>query len=165
MARTDNQRSLSRWLFVIAAVLVAARIGVSFLPEKTESESSSLVKWVALKDAKRISSESHKRILYEFSAAWCGPCKMMERDVFNNARTASIINARVIPVRVIDRQIEDGRNSPAVADLQRTYAVTAFPTVVIADNTGAAIDRVEGYVDAAHFEKFISRSHAPRTTD
>jgi thioredoxin-related protein len=159
MARTENQRAVSRWLFIVAGVLVAARIAVAFIPQRHES--TSLVKWIAIGDAKARSSQSNKRILYEFSAAWCGPCKMMERDVFNDARMASLINDDFIPVRVVDRQQEEGSNPRDVETLQRTYGVRAFPTVVVADSNGAFVRKVEGYEGAEAFERFVNAS---RTT-
>jgi len=164
MARTENQRTVPKWLFIAVAVIVAARIATSFISqheETSENNTSSLVKWIPIGAANQVASRSHKRILYEFSAAWCGPCKIMEREVFADRRLAAMINERFVPVRVVDRQAEEGSNPPAVDTLQRTYRVRAFPTVVIADASGASIDRSEGYNGPRAFEEFIDAS---RTT-
>lgn len=164
MVRTENQRELPRWLFIAVALSVAARIGVSFIPQKQEPEAkgeASLVRWFRISDAKGIAAQSHKRILYEFSAAWCGPCKIMEREVFNNPRLAARINNELVPVRVVDRQQEDGSNSDVVETLQRTYQVRAFPTVVIAEVDGAALMRREGYEGARAFEALLDATRAP----
>ena len=156
MAQT-SQRHVPRWLFVGVAVLVAVRIAISFIPKPgTAPDSHSLVRWVPLAQAKTRAAQSQKKILYEFSAAWCGPCKMMDRDVFSNARLAAMINDRFVPVRVIDRHVEDGSNPPDIEALQQAYRVTAFPTLVIADAAGNALSRTDGYAGANGFEQFIN---------
>jgi hypothetical protein len=42
-----------------------------------------------------------------------------------------MISERFIPVRIIDRRHEDGRNSAAVDSLQTAYEVQGFPTLVV----------------------------------
>jgi len=100
-------------------------------------------------------------ILYEFSAAWCGPCRLMEREVFADEHLASRINMEFVPVHIVDRQAEDGANPPDVEGVQRLYSVRAFPTLIVADANGSLIGRVEGYGGPSAFEHFID---APRTS-
>lgn len=163
MARSESQRHIRRWLFIGVAVIVAVRIAVWLIP--SHRQTGSLVRWVPLAQAKSRAAQSQKKILYEFSAAWCGPCKMMEREVFSDARLAAMINERFVPVRVVDRQAEDGANAPDVEAVQQAYRVRAFPTLVVADAAGSVVDRAEGYGGAAKFEQFIdSFTNAPGTS-
>ena len=53
-------------------------------------------------------------MFYEFSAEWCGPCKMLEREVFMDQDLAKRINDRFIAVKVVDTKQEEGRNWPDV---------------------------------------------------
>jgi thioredoxin-related protein len=163
MVPTRNQRTIPRVALVIAALLVVGRIAVELIPRRTSlsHETHSLVQWVPLEDAKSRAAQSHKMILYEFSAAWCGPCQMMEREVFADARLATRINTEFVPVHVVDRQQEEGSNPPDVDGVQRLYGVRAFPTLVVADANGSLIGRVEGYGGPDAFEHFID---APRTS-
>jgi thioredoxin-related protein len=164
MAPTENQRSIPRAVIIIVALIVAARIAVTFIPKpgaKPAIEGPSLVHWVPLEQAKSRAAQTHKMVLYEFSAAWCGPCQLMEREVFADARLATRINMEFVPVRVIDRQQEDGANAPEIDELQRLYAVRAFPTLIAATAQGTLIGRVEGYGGPDAFEHFID---APRTS-
>lgn len=164
MERT-NQRALPLVLFAIALALLAARVVSHFMqPAKTvmsevavpeTTKPKELVQWVSLDEGKRRTAASHKPILYDFTAEWCGPCHMLDAEVFQNADMAREINARFIAVRVTDRQQEEGRNPEPVAELQRRYAVGGFPTVIIAGADGAELARMEGFRDREGFARVM----------
>ena len=159
MARTDWDRSSQRWiplwLPAVAAVLIIARIISSRHEVKSAAD---LVRWVPLDRAERVAAVAHKPIFYDFSAEWCGPCHVMEADVFGDQKLAAMINDRFVPVRVVDTQRERGRNSPEVARLQSQFGVEGFPTIVVA-RAGAAPQKVFGYSGRAQFERFLSGIH------
>jgi len=149
-----KQRALPIWLPVIVAILIVARIVSSKYPIKSDID---LVHWTDINMAASAAMRSHRPILYEFSAAWCGPCKVLESEVFEEPELAAKINSRYIAVKVIDRQREDGHNDPKVQQLLDRYGVRAFPTIVIAAADGSVKDRVVGYNGRDKFAAFIDR--------
>jgi thiol:disulfide interchange protein len=161
MARTKltfdrtKQRALPIWLLILAALLIVARIVSERFPAKAESD---LVRWMPINVALGMARQTHRPVFYEFSAAWCGPCKTMEREVFMDEDLAKRINDRFIAVKVIDTQHEEGRNWPDVQALMDRYEVHAFPTIVIAGPDGTVLDRVIGYPGAGKMAAMIDRS-------
>jgi thiol:disulfide interchange protein len=149
-----KQRALPMWLLILTVLLIIARVVSTKYPVTADAD---LVRWTPIEVASAAAIRSHRPILYEFSAEWCGPCHLLEREVFMDATLAAKINDRYIAVRVIDRQHEDGHNEPAVQQLMDRYAINAFPTVVIAAADGQPRDKVRGYQGRENFAAFIDR--------
>ena len=150
----SKQRALPIWLPIVVALLIAARIVSWKYPVKSDVD---LVHWTDSEMATALAMRSHRPILYEFSAEWCGPCHMLEREVFMDPDLAAKINGRYIAVKVIDRQREDGRNAGNVQRLMDRYSVNAFPTIVIAAPDGNVRDRTVGYPGRDQFAAFLDR--------
>ena len=149
-----KQRALPIWLPIVVVLLIAARIVLWKFPMKSDAD---LVHWTNINQAAALSMRSHRPILYEFSAEWCGPCHVLEREVFMDPGLAAKINSRYIAVKVVDRQREEGHNEPDVQQLIDRYGVNAFPTIVIATRDGAVLDRAVGYRGRDPFAAFLDR--------
>lgn len=156
MARTElwdrrSQRAMPVGLPIVAALLIVARV----ISARYEVKSPvNLVRWTPAARAERVAAQMHKPILYEFSADWCEPCHVLEEEVFRDPQLAALINDKFLPVKVIDRQREDGANTPEVEKLQSRFGVEAFPTVVVVrpDRQPA---KVVGYPGRGAFERFL----------
>jgi thiol:disulfide interchange protein len=149
-----KQRALPVWLLILTVLLILARIISTKYPVTSDTE---LVRWTPISFASAAAQRSNRPILYEFSAEWCGPCHLLEREVFMDTALAAKINDRYIAVKVVDRQREEGRNEPAVQQLIDRYGVNGFPTVVIASSDGKPREKVLGYEGRDRFAAFIDR--------
>ena len=154
-----KQRALPIWLVILTALLIIARVVSTKYPVTSDTDvvrkSGSLVRWTPISLASAAALRSHRPIFYEFSAEWCGPCHLLEREVFMDPTLAAKINERYIAVQVVDRQREDGHNEPAVQELMDRYNVNAFPTVVIAAADGKPRNKGVGYEGRDQFAAFI----------
>jgi thioredoxin 1 len=88
-----------------------------------------------------------KPVLVDFTAEWCGPCKMM-KPVLQEVHDKLGDKLRILKID-IDR-------NPAVAS---NFQVQSVPTLILFQN-GKILWRQSGVVQAAQLQKIIS-SHAP----
>ncbi len=94
--------------------------------------------------------EQNRYIFVDAYTTWCGPCKMMDRDVFSQASVGDFYNANFINVK-LDMERGDG---PAVA---RQFGVYAYPTYLFISPEGELVHRSAG-VQAP--ERFIELGKA-----
>jgi len=94
-----------------------------------------------LDEAKLIASRTHKKIFIDFMASWCGPCKMMDRDVFHTEEFLELGKKMVFCKVDIDL-------NPALAE---QFGVNAIPNMFVIRPDGSVVGSVLGYVPASEF--------------
>jgi|GEM_PF-1944765 len=95
------------------------------------SSGTETISWLPPAEGQKESQRTHKPILYDFTAHWCGYCKLMDQAVFEKADDAKQITRLYVPVVVMDEPRETGTNSKDVSDLQVKYQVRGYPTLVV----------------------------------
>jgi len=153
----DSQSRLSPLLFWVLAAAAVFRIVTAVVDRGEQETGGGLVSWQPREKAASLSLASRKPILYDFTAAWCGPCKLLDGQ-WKDAAIAQAVNSDFVPARVVDRQREDGKNSPDVEELQRRYDVSGFPTLVAAAPDGRLIGKLVGYSGREALLKFLKES-------
>jgi len=143
-------------LLVVAALLLALRVAllVNQAPRPAAGgnplSGPDQMIWQPLDAAVVRAREARSPILYDFTAEWCPPCRMLQREVFSDPATALKLMDHFVPVRVLDRQREEGHNAHWVDSLQAVYRVNAFPTLIVTGPGGTGeVRRVEGFLGRA----------------
>jgi hypothetical protein len=86
-----------------------------------------------------------KPLLLFIPADWCAPCHELEREVFGVSHFASLIEGQFVPVRVVVRRREDGRNVPEVEALLDRAGGARFPTLLVLNPDGLTAVRLVGW--------------------
>ena len=57
------------------------------------------INWVSFNEALELQKESPKKIIMDVYTNWCGPCKMLDRNTFQNTDVANFVNANYYAVK------------------------------------------------------------------
>jgi len=157
--RARSTRARPTLLIGLAVALLLARVASGIYETSHPAPPGGLVHWRSPDKVELMAMVQKKAVLYDFSAAWCEPCKKMEREVFADADAAELINASYLAVRVSD---EDA--SPIAASLRERHGVDGLPTLVVVTPGAKTPLRLEGYRSKRHTLAFLTSSAAVRAS-
>ena len=80
----------------------------------------------------------NKKVLVDFYAEWCGPCKMLAPELEKVDSELSVVKVNV----------------DEFEDIAREYGVMSIPTLILFDN-GKPIKQTVGFMDKKRIEEFI----------
>lgn len=136
-----NQRPVA---FAVALLLTLALVCPA-LAEPPEG------KWTEdYKAALAVAKTDNRPALLMFSAAWCGPCNRMKKEVF----TQSVVK------RMLDNWVGIYIDGDKNRELMDKYHAEAFPTFIVLDPAGKELGRFVGGVAA---EEFLNNLRIIRT--
>lgn len=109
--------------------------------------------WIEVREkAKR----ENKHILLDCFTTWCGPCKMMDSDVYPNSNVGKYFNQYFVCVRVqMDRTPNDSKWVQSwynqARDFGKQYRIDGYPTFVFLSPDGDIVEKGSGYKIAQDF--------------
>lgn len=100
-------------------------------------------------------AKKEKKIVFlDAYASWCGPCKMMERNVFTQKSVGDYFNANFVNAR-FDMEKGEGR------DIAVKYGVRSYPTYLFLNGDGELVSQNFGYMEGSMFLTMAQDVNSP----
>ena len=137
----------------------------------TLSLSAQKVNWVTFDEALASQKNDPRPIMVDAYTDWCGPCKLLDRNTFQNDDVAAFINENYYAVKFNAEGTEEvnyldsvytnprhdpnrkGRNSQH--EFAQAMKLRGFPSIVFFDEQGNYIQPVVGYKTPKQLEIFL----------
>ncbi|HCW76616.1 MAG TPA: hypothetical protein DHU63_08765 [Candidatus Marinimicrobia bacterium] len=116
-------------------------------------EQTSIYKELTLTQAVAEAQTGQRMVMVHFYATWCGYCKAMDKDTFNDATVRTVLNKKYIPIQI---DVE----SPVGLELTKKYQIHGTPVIAIFDETGKMISARPGYQDPQTFLRYLTELNA-----
>lgn len=99
------------------------------------------------KDALSKAQAEGKQIFVDVYTSWCGPCKMMAKNVFTAKEVGEYYNSKFVCLKLDDEK-ESGH------EFFKNYQANGYPSFFWLDAQGRLLDTKTGFVEAAEFIKY-----------
>jgi thioredoxin-related protein len=130
------------------------------------------INWVTLEEAVALQKKNPKKIMMDVYTKWCGPCKRLDRDTFQNKDVANYVNQHYYAVKFNgegndeisfkERKFSNPGYNPAKAnsrnsahELTRFYGIRSYPTIVFLDENLEFLAPIRGYKNPQQLELYL----------
>lgn len=144
--RTANQIKGFRIFKTLFSIIVLAISIWALIPsEKLEPE------WQKFSIASYEESlKNNERMLIDFYADWCIPCKELDALTFSDPRVIKELE------RYTSYKVDMTQMNETNEELRKKFNVVGMPTVLIINSKGEEVHRLTGFVNADEFLKLIT---------
>ena len=130
------------------------------------------INWISLEKAIELQKKTPKKIMMDVYTDWCGPCKMLDKNTFQNADVVKYVNDNYYAVKFnaegndnikykgqtfsnpdYKAELANRRNSSH--QLSGYLQIQAFPTIVFMDEKGDIIAPIRGYQAPPQLELYL----------
>jgi thiol-disulfide isomerase/thioredoxin len=112
---------------------------------------------LTLKEAVAKAAAEKKIVMVDFFTTWCGPCKMLDKQVYQGYKEfGDYAEKRFVAIK-LDAEKEG-------LDDAKTFKITAYPSVLFVDASGKEIDRVVGFDEPASYLQEVKNVVEGRST-
>ncbi len=143
--KTFIKKRMKKSILITITILASCLLSYSFYSgthvSKNSSESGIQFTSVSFDEALKLAKKEKKNIFLDAYASWCGPCKMLKRNVFPQKEVGDFFNTNFINMAI---DMEQGEGP----QLARKYNVQAYPTLLFINSKGEVVGTAVGYHQA-----------------
>ncbi|MEN8249215.1 MAG: thioredoxin fold domain-containing protein [Bacteroidota bacterium] len=129
---------------------------VTFLFSFTEPVKE--VSWVTIKEAQEMVKSEPKAILIDFTAEWCGWCKVMDKKTFSDADVASYMSDNFYTVKLdydSEEKFEFFGEEYTARQLGEKFRVPGLPTILLVTADNKKSQTIVGYKKPEPFLRYL----------
>lgn len=109
---------------------------------------------VPFKDLIAKAKKENKIVFIDAYASWCGPCKMMEKNIFTKKSIGDFYNKNFVNAR-IDMEKGEGK------EIAARFSVRSYPTYLFLNGDGELISQNYGYMEESMFLAMAQDINSP----
>lgn len=129
---------------LIAGLMFA--LALPFFAQTVFAQDAEIHWFKNLDEAVAAAQQNNQPILIDFWADWCGPCKIMDAQVYSNPALVEAFREKMIGLRIhYDLQ----------PDVVRKFSVPALPYLIFADSNGTELLHHRGLLEPAEMAAVI----------
>jgi tetratricopeptide (TPR) repeat protein len=129
-----------------ASWIVAAALLVTLGAASARAADGEIQWFKNLAEASEAAQKTNRPMMIDFWADWCGPCKVMDADVYKNPELIAAFNQKMVGVRIhFDLQ----------PDMVKKFNVPALPYLIFTDSYGLELMHQRGIIEASDLTAVI----------
>lgn len=109
---------------------------------------------LSFKDLVAKAKKENKLVFIDAYAAWCGPCKMMEKNTFTKKTVGDFYNKNFVNAR-IDMEKGEGK------EIAQKFGVRSYPTYLFLNGDGELVSQNYGYMEENVFLAMAQDINSP----
>jgi thioredoxin-related protein len=136
------------------------------------SVTAQTINWVTFEEAVELQKKHPKKIMIDAYTNWCGPCKMLDRNTFQNKDVADYVNEYFYAVKFNaegndevtfnKRTFTNPNYDPAKANKRNSqhqladyFRIRSYPTIIFLGENQELITSVLGYKTPQQLELYL----------
>ena len=130
------------------------------------------INWMTMEEALKAQAKEPRKIMMDAYTDWCGPCKMLDKNTFQNPDVVDFVNKHFYAVKFNAEGKDDliykgdtftnpewdasrGKGRNAQHQFAQALGIKAYPSIVFFDEEGNPIGPIPGYKTPQELELYL----------
>lgn len=131
----------------LTALFLVTTISFGFSPKNDNIKFAS-VEWIDIEQVPKLVKEIPKSVFINFTAKWCGWCKVMDKKTFSDLEVSTYMNKNYYSVKMdfdSNKTFNYLGKECTAKQLAKKYGVTGLPTMLLVSSDFKTVIQIVGY--------------------